>query len=322
MRSAICTLFESHYHYGVVALVNSLYKNGFKGDVYAGYRGNLPDWARVDKQSEFEDVKIETFFVNEDIRIHFIALKTNYHLTNYKPDFMNWLLDGPAKGTENIFYFDPDIVINYKWAFFEEWTGYGIAVCEDVNSPLPINHPRRMSWCKYFNSFGIPLKFNQIAYANGGFIGLNNKDRCFILSWITAQEKIAPIIGGLDRSAFPGTGYLSEENLGNYAPFNRTDQDALNVTIGMWNGVVSFVGKEGMAITSGAELMFHALGSPKPWKKSFIKSMLIGYPPSRTDKAFWQSVGAPIKCYSEWQIKFSLLSIKICSFIGRFYGRN
>jgi hypothetical protein len=321
MKSVICTIFESHYHFGVAGLVNSLYSYGFKGDIYAGYLGSLPYWAKVEQDTASENTPYQTFSVNENVKIHFVPLKTDYHLANYKPDFMKWLLDGPAKDADNIFYFDPDIVINYKWSFFEEWVSYGVAVCEDVNSPLSLNHPRRKAWEKYFSNFRIPIEFTQNSYANSGFIGVNRKDEGFISSWTMIQEKIAPLIGGLNRSPFPGEGHLSKEHSGNYAPYSRTDQDALNVAIGTWNGVVSFTGREAMGFQQGPALMFHALGPVKPWEARFLWQSIKGKKPRRVDKKYWKFVSSPINLHSDNYIFRKNLAIRIAAFVGRFYAR-
>ena len=53
------------------------------------------------------------------------------------------LLSGPASDAEAIYYLDPDIVVTAPWSTFDNWTGCGVALCEDVNSPLLKYHLRR-----------------------------------------------------------------------------------------------------------------------------------------------------------------------------------
>jgi hypothetical protein len=77
---------------------------------------------------------------------------------------------------KGIFYFDPDIVAAAP-SFFEEWITCGIALCEDVNSPLSINHPRRVAWRRYFGSIGIQLKFKGAIYAKAGFMGVSEAEQ-------------------------------------------------------------------------------------------------------------------------------------------------
>jgi len=322
MQTVICTLFEGHYHLGVAAFVNSLHKHGYKGDIFAGYLGELPPWATATDLSLFDDLQLATYKVNDDIKIHFVKLKTTYHLANYKPDFLKWLFEGPARDVDNIFYFDPDIILDYDWAFYEEWVSFGVTVCEDVNSPLPPNHPRKMAWKKYFGQFDISLNLEREIYVNSGFIGVNKKDIGLVDTWIMIQEKIGPLIGGLSRAPFPGEANLAKEHAGDYAPFSKTDQDALNIAIGAWDGVVSFVGKEGMGLQGGATLMLHALGSPKPWRIKFLKQSFLGISPRSVDKKFWKCVDHPISLFNNNYVQRKSLVVSVGAFIGRFYTRN
>src|SRR5690606_17172698 len=117
----------------------------------AGYRGELPDWALNARENPaLEWPGGRTLEIGHELQLHFLPLKTNYHLTNYKPDFMIGLWKGPAKQATAMFYFDPDIVLNVPWGLFEKWVLCGVALCEDVNSPMLENYPRRIAWRNIF----------------------------------------------------------------------------------------------------------------------------------------------------------------------------
>jgi hypothetical protein len=92
MNIALCTLFEGNYHYGVAVLVNSLFQKGFRGAIYVGYRGELPFWALQAKDNTSFNWQDSKFLAYDGIEIYFLPIITEYHLTNYKPDFMLQLI--------------------------------------------------------------------------------------------------------------------------------------------------------------------------------------------------------------------------------------
>ncbi len=325
MRSVICTLFEGHYHYGLAVLTNSLYRNGYRGHLFVGYKGNLPPWATLAKNNTtllWEGGK--TLLVAEGLQLHFLPVESNYSLTNYKPDFMLRLWDGLASDTEQMFYFDPDIVIVRSWLLFEEWATCGVAVSEDANSPLSKFHPRRVAWRRYFMQKEIALNYKEGIYVNGGFVGLSLENKNFLNIWKEIQETMAPLIGGLDQSIFKkGPITLLEKAGGPFMPFLKTDQDALNATIEAAPQDISFMGKEGMGFDNGGYiLMYHAVGRQKPWRWQTMRQSIAGKPPRKVDVEFWNFANGPIVAMSKGIIYRRKMAIKIAAGIGRLYRKN
>ncbi len=324
MPSAICTLFENNYHYGLAALTNSLYREGFRGSIYAGYRGDPPSWASASERNLSLDWKDgRTLVVAENLQLHFLPVDTEYHLTNYKPDFTLKVWNSLAVNAKRMFYFDPDIVIVRPWELFEEWVSCGIALSEDINSPLYKEHPRRVAWRRYFDSRGIPLRFKNAMYVNGGFIGLSQENQSFLETWKNIQEALAPAIGGLNRSIFKPE-YLASllEVGGPFMPFAKTDQDALNAAVEACENKISFIGKEAMGFENGFIIMYHALGTPKPWEWRLFSQSLNGRPPRKVDLEFWRFMDGPIMAIPKRIIKRRKLAIKITNTIGMFYKKN
>lgn len=321
MNSAICTLFEGHYHYGVATLSNSLYNQGFRGTIFVGYRGELPEWILKGKKAPIGKWKEAiSLYPVEGLQLVFLPLMTHYSLTNYKPDFMLELWQDVAKDAEALFFFDPDIVVVDSWACFEQWAQYGVAVSEDINSPLPEFHPRRQGWRAYFKNYGIELQFVNQMYVNGGFVGLVKKDIHFLTLWIQLQEAMSDAIGGLANSIFSKEGRdTTIAPMQGFQYFDKSDQDALNATIEAYEGGVSHIGKEGMGFVSGKIMMYHALGGKKPWLINYLLWALEGKPPRDLDVAYFKNTNYPILSNSHWEIKKKKMSIKGAKFIGRFY---
>jgi hypothetical protein len=320
--SCVCTLFEGNYHHGVAALSNSLFDNGFRGSIFIGYRGELPSWAfsATDNKS-LNWFGAKTFTPQNDFHLHFLPINTSVHFANYKPAFILELIRGPARNTDSIFYLDPDIVVICNWKYFIDWVKSGVALSEDINSPLPVNHPRRVYWRDYFNHYNRVLTFKEDIYVNSGFVGLRNDNLLFIEQWNDMIHEAEPIVGNLTNALFLGQQVSSEIDPG-YHPFSIIDQDVLNASIEASDLKFSLIGKEGMGFKYGNCMMAHAISNPKPWNWPFFKMILKARAPTLAIKCYWYNVDGLIKPYNRFIIFYKKSLLLFASFIGRFYSRT
>ncbi len=308
MTPTVCTLFEGDYHLGAAALVHSLAQAGFAGRVVAGFRGPLPPWMHGQHERVLGEVEFQL-----------LELDTPRHFTNFKPDFM---LARLAAGDGPLWYLDPDIVVAARWSFFTEWLRAGIALCEDVNSPLSAQHPRRVGWRNHFAPHGFNLHFRDPAYVNGGCVGLTAADTGFLELWRDLQLAMADATGGLAQSKLRGgTSALMRDPL---FCFNASDQDALNAALEAAPMEVQFsiLGREAMGFQPGLAVLPHALGSPKPWQKRYLREALAGRPPTVADKAFWQHAAGPLAPFDHATLARRRRTLRLAAFLGRFYRRS
>jgi hypothetical protein len=320
MKCVVCTLFERHYHFGVAAFVNSLCKSGFKGTIYAGFRGPLPPWA--ESGAKIQSNGHSLLEVTPDVRIIFVPIKTPAHLTNYKPDFMLQVEALAAAETDAILYCDPDLLINIEWEYITDWISCGVAVCEDVNSPMPKHHPTRVGWRRFFKQHGHDLQYASTSYANGGFVGLTWNYRKILPLWQEFMVHIAKLLGSGNIVGIEGGQMLS--GLYGFADcFSKTDQDALNAIIEASPDIpFSFLGQEAMGFRGGRTILPHALGNPKPWNRPYVRLALKGTPPAKVDKIYWSMVEGPLRPYSASQISSARGQIAVAASMGRFIRRS
>ncbi len=323
MPITVCTLFEKDYHRGLAVLVNSLARNGFSGVVVAGYRGPIPAWAAgarvLPGPARGERVALQ---VTPDAQIQFWPLTTDAHFTNFKADFMLSVLDEPTIDGDGIFYLDPDIVLATRWSFMEEWLSCGIALCEDVNSPLMANHPRRIGWRRHFGERGIRLNHCTDQYVNGGCVGVRRGDRDFILTWKTMCDAVADATGG-NTTAKVGGG-TAPVSKGFASCFDCSDQDALNAAMEVhFDRTYSVLPRSAMGFEAGTLILPHAIGASKPWSRRYLLEALAARPPRAVDKAYWAQVRGPaVQAVSGTEALLTRAGLKVASAIGRAWRRS
>lgn len=314
--SAICTLYEGTYHVGVGALFNSLYANGFRGTMWVGYRGDLPPWATVESVRPGHD----RMLIGADASLEFLYLDTQDHFTNYKAHFMRDLFD-KLPGLQKLFYFDPDIVVRADWAFLDSWADYGVALCEDINSPLYPNHPLRRKWMDFYHPLGFYLEDKLIPYFNGGFVGLHRENKAFAEAWIKAMELMQEEIGGLDQTKVPSAKSQGWKKSRTYL-FETPDQDGMNIAA-MHLGAerISPMGKEAMDFVNGGYVMSHALGKLKPWNKRMFGAALKGRGLRMVDKLFWEHVQSPISVYTPGTVRKKKMAMQAAKVVEKIVKR-
>jgi hypothetical protein len=308
-KTAICTLFEGDYHFGLAAFLNTLARVGYSGTLWVGYRGELPPWL---DQLRRLDAPGEQYAVAEQVRIVFLLLTTDIHLTQFKPEFMLRLLANEAQGCEYIWYFDPDIFLRSAWSFFAGWQTRGIALCQEITSNiLPADSPLRHMWIDAGEALGFsdPRPLNH--YFNGGAVGVAAQYSDFLRNWKRLIEYAAST--GHDLKLFmSGT---------RESPFYAIDQDALNVAAMYSKFPLSTVGPEGMGFIPGAVNMYHCVGQ-KPWRGSVLLRALRGVPPSNATKYLFSQVDSPISPYSSIALKIKRIGCAAAALLGRFYARR
>ncbi len=301
-KETVVTLYESHYHYGVSALVNSLIVSQFAGVIRVGYRGSLPPWVNgLKKLSE------SNYIVNEKISLAFILIETKMHFAYYKPFFFqNLFLENPD--IRSLYYFDPDITVHAPWSFFSAWPIGGIALCLDNCYPfISINHPWRIAWKKITGSKNTA---NIEYYVNSGFIGVKREDIEIINRWAEVTT-IFQQCGG-DIYKFNKEGHVAI----------KTDQDLLNAVIGISADLnFSIIGKEGMGFAHPAYLMSHAVDNIKPWKTNYLISLFRrGKRPSFAEKSYFYFANYPIRAYPYMDFMLKKINMKMAVALGRLIG--
>lgn len=295
-------------------LFNSLVAHGFEGVFVAGCR-SLEDVPLRERAAveEFRD----KVFLPVSARWEWITVETPWHFTNYKPQFMQQVLEA-YPDCSSIVYLDPDIVVCAPWHWIEASTKYGPVMAADVNFWLPHMHPTRHQWTCMIEQAGHRCSHSFDLYFNGGLLGIQRHDRAFLDLWIQINNEFGASTNPLDAKGDIGDWMRG----GRWDAMTGNDQDSLNMAAMAWPNPLSTFGPDLMGFSGGWIGLPHAIGSAKPWRRRYLREAIAGNPPRQADREFWAHAALPISVYTQFQIIRQQLAIKIASFLGRFYRRR
>jgi hypothetical protein len=298
MSHAVCTLFEGHYHLGVGALINSLHAAGFSGRIICGFRDEEPGWAAAARRMG-------------SIEVQFVRVSTVVHFSHYKPEFMRecWAIHCPE--AQQLYYFDPDIVVKAPWSVLARWAADGVALCEDINPYLPARHPYRLAWTDFLLAQNRPSVRPLDRYYNAGFVGLPREHARLLEEWSQIIAYARAEVGSLTQIKFKNPNAL----------LHTPDQDALNMALMSVAVPINGAGPEAMDFTTGGHLLSHAIGSSKPWRGGFLRDALRGKPPGMAQKSFFRFAETPLRLFPTAQLARLRLSLCSGALLGRMYRR-
>ena len=322
MNADVCTLFEGDYHYGVAALLHSLHNQGFKGRMFAGYRGQRPEWAASAVSLDLPEWPGACRLpVSEGCELFLLPMSTQAHFANIKPDFMLGLFAVAKLGINSLLYLDPDICLVRPWQFVADWLSCGVALCEDVNSPMSPLHPRRVGWHRYFAQYKLTLKKSPTdIYVNSGCVGVARTQLQILENWKLLGQHMAEAIGGMGVTKLTNGQAFSKKGFADC--FDCSDQDVLNAAMAITAEVdYSILSKSAMGFTPGDHVLPHALGPRKPWRRRYVREALAAWAPTAADKAFWKSIEGPLNAMPAAMIARRRRQLSIATLIARFYRR-
>ena len=205
-----------------------------------------------------------------------------------------------------------------QWDYIASWPDAGPALCADVNWMMPDRHPTRIHWSALLEEAGHSIVHQLATYFNSGFLGVHRRDLEFIRLWNIFLEKW----GGNDNS-LEGEGDIGQwRKGGRWLPFHTPDQDALNLSAMAWTEKLVTLGPDAMAFSGGWNLIPHAVGGSKPWRRRFIKEAITARGPKLVDKKYWENSLGTIEAHSRSEVARQLRAIQVASFLCRFMRRS
>ncbi|QEG01046.1 hypothetical protein Mal15_51220 [Stieleria maiorica] len=306
----VFTLFEGSYHLGAGALLNSVVNSGFKGDFYLVHREQPPVWFEPARES----------IANHGVQLKALQTSESKHLAQVKASVALNLMEEHGSCSK-VFYFDPDIVVKRNWAFFEKWTEFGVCLVEEVvKRRMSADHPQRMLWKEWAEEKGFVVKRTLGKYFNSGFFAFRREHCDFLEHWnavLTHRHN-----DGIEVNVAGGYSQKFDDQDDPLQAFSTWDQDAMNLALMMSDLPLSTMGPEEMDFLPAGTTMSHAVGSRKPWNRSYLRDALVGFPPQTVDKVFWNNAQFPIRLFSARHLTQKQIAVKLASLVGRVYCRG
>jgi hypothetical protein len=307
-HSAIVTLADGDFHFGVAALANALARHGFRGTLWVGTRGALPPWAG----GATAEGDVRRLAVADGLAIRFFPLAAEGLLSFHKARALLHVLDDLAPDVDRLFFFDADIVVKNAWAVFEDWAADATAVCLDISDPYMLpGHPKRRFWARMLERRGLPVR-PVTGYYNAGFLGLNRRDRALLETW-------ARLVDWLPEEGRP---HHVRRFATRASPLHFMDQDMFNAALMAVDVPLAPIGPDAMdALFPYNAFMAHAFWRQKPWKRDYVRDALRGFPPDKAHVEYWKYLDGPIRPFTAAEHRRRMRGLTLGKLIGRFYAR-